>query len=181
MGATVGINNIRRNGAMARSIFPSARNVIDATVSFNAGDLLVLKTGLIQTSITKADYEFFLGVSLVTVVLGVLKGPYTGLTAVDASVGISDIPGPQFGVVAEFFATAGETYVAGDKIYFNEASATNTAQTVSNSSDTASRFLIGYFQGPGVVATATTKIEVLIGSNFGMDGLNVVATPVIYF
>lgn len=151
-----GVNNITRMVA-PKSIFESAINVISSAISFNQGDLLYFDdtNNLIKKPAAETDGATFLGVARVTVVSGKLASPYN--TDVVASQAISDIPGPQYGVIAKLTLKTGDSISPGDKVYLDPATGT-TGVTVSGTKP------IGIYQGKALTGVAAgTLIEVLIG------------------
>lgn len=162
---TVAINNIVRSVA-PKSIFESAKTVIDATVSYNQGDLIAFdgSANLLKAVTAYGDAVGFLGVAKQTIVLGVVKSPYTG-TAVDAAQAVEDIAGPVYGVVASLILKTADAFNPGDKVYL-----TSNAQTISSvnpgSGDTpATDNYIGIYQGKVVAsATAGQKGDILLGT-----------------
>ena len=152
-----GVNNITRMVA-PKSIFESAINVISSSVSFNQGDLLVFDdtNNVLKKPAAETEGATFLGVARVTIVNGKLASPYN--TDVVASQSISDIPGPQYGVVAKLVLKTGDSIAPGDKVYLDPATGT-TGVTV-----TAGTKPIGIYQGKTLSSVAAgTLIEVLIG------------------
>ena len=157
--ATTAINNIKRSVKPA-TIFPSAKALVDSSVSFNQGDLIALVSGKLKAVALDADTQTFLGVATVTVVSGKLASPY--VTAVDASQGTPDIPGPVFGVVANFKLKSGDTFTEGAVVYPYGA---GDAQTISSSSNSGARYPIGIFAGATVTAGSSSTGDVYVGVN----------------
>lgn len=154
--ATTAKNRITRS-PQPMSDFESAKALISTAVSFNQGDLLYLDTvnNLIKAVTADADAANFSGIARVTISSGKLISPYQG-TAVDAAVAISDIPGPQHGVIAKMKLKAADSFVPGGLVY-----ATNVdAQTVSSAGINA----IGRFQGAAITAVSGDEGEVLLKS-----------------
>lgn len=147
--ATLPVNNIKRSVA-PKTLFPSAKVLLDSSVSFNQGDLLALVGGKLKAIALDADTTYFLGVAKVTVVDGKLKSPYQG-TAVDAALAVSDVPGPEYGVVVELKLHLGDAFSPGDLVY---PLGTDDAQTITSSSNAGARKPCGIFQGPTVAAAA---------------------------
>ena len=137
-----------------KSLFPDAKAVVTAAVSFNQGDLLVFDdtNNRLKVPAAEAEGSTFLGIALVTVVSGKLKSPYT--TDVDASQGVTDIPGPAYAVVAKLIAKTADAFNPGDAVYLDPASG---AQYVSS----AGTKQIGVYQG-SVIASATAGQEILV-------------------
>ena len=148
--ATSPVNNIKRSVA-PKTLFPSAKVLLDSSVSFNQGDLLALVSGKLKAVAIDGDTAKLLGVAKVTVVNGKLASPYQG-TAVDAAQGISDVPGPEFGVVVQLKLHSGDAFNPGDKVY---PIGSDDAQSVSSSSNTGARTACGIYVGE-VVASATS-------------------------
>jgi len=146
-----------------KSLFPSALAVIDSTVSYNQGDLLVFDTTtkVIKVAAAEADGATFLGVATETVVSGKMKKPYS--TDVDSSSAISDVAGPAYGVVAELIAKTGIALAPGDSIYLDPATG---AQGVTITGTK----VVGIYQGKTVASTvAGQKILVAVGARFPTD------------
>ena len=141
------------------SIFESALSVISSAVSFNQGDLLYLDATnhLIKPVTSDANCATVLGIARNTVVNGKLISSYSG-TAVDAAQAIADIGGPQYGVIALLNLKSGDTFNAGDKVYYG-----TDAQTVSSVGTNP----IGIFQDASITASAGSTGKVLIGCNVG--------------
>lgn len=161
-----GTNRISRNGGVKKTLFPSALAVIDSTVSFNEGDLLVFDdtNNRLKVPAAEAEGSTFLGIAEVTVVSGKLASPYLG-TAVDAANAISDIPGPAFNVVCKLTLKTGDTIAPGDDVFLDPATGTSGV-TVSGTK------AIGTYQGPAVAsAPAGTIVEVLLGCRAKNDVL----------
>jgi len=141
------------------SIFESALSVISSAISFNQGDLLYLDTAthLIKALDSDAHAANVLGIARNTVVNGKLVSSYSG-TAVDAAQAIADIAGPQYGVIALLSLKSGDTFNAGDKVYYG-----GDAQTVSSTGTNA----VGIFQDASITASAGSTGKVLIACNLG--------------
>lgn len=167
---SVSYNNIKRSQAM-RSVIESALSFIDSTISFNQGDLLYLDTTAhrIKPITADANTANCLGVSRVQIVNGKLASPYSG-TAVDSSQGLSDIPGPVYGVVAELTLNTGDAFNPGDLVY---PIGSVDAQTVSSSSNTGARKACGIFVGVAVgSAVSGQKGLIQIGCQYQAGSIN---------
>lgn len=161
------INNIVRGGAQGRTLFMSALPVLTTAVSFNQGDLLAYDTvnHRLKAAAT-GDGANILGVAPVTIVNGLAPSPYQG-TAVDASQGISDIAGPQYGVVASFTLDTGSTLQPGAPVYLS----VNGPQYVSTVQGGGTDKYVGLYVGPAVTSSAAgTKGDVLVGCRYNCDG-----------
>lgn len=159
------INNIIRGGAQGKSLFDSALPVLSSAVSYNQGDLIAFDT---STKVLKVaatgDGGEFLGVAVNTVVNGLPKQAYQG-TAVDASVGASDMAGPMYGVVASLFLNSGDAFTSGAPVYL-----TADPQTVTVTQP-GSDESIGVFVGPAITPAASgTKGDVKLGLRYGVGG-----------
>lgn len=159
--ATTGRNNIVRS-VNPKSLFESAYPVLSKTLStWNEGDLLAFDaTNACIIAVTgTGSGANSLGVAVQTVQNGIVPSPYQG-TAVDASQGLSDIEGPQYGVVCSMILHTGDSFNPGQKVYIS-----SDAQTVTS---TAAGTSIGIFQGsPVTSAPSGTLGDVLIGANYG--------------
>jgi len=150
-----GKNTIVRSVA-PKSLFESAIPALGAASDWEQGDLLVIKTNVIQKAAVEADGEFMLGVARQTVTDGKVVGPYQG-TAVDAAAALVDIAGPVYGVVAKCVAKTGDAFTVGCLVYLDPATG---GRGVSVSGTKA----IGIYQGPALTAAAGQEVEVLIGA-----------------
>jgi hypothetical protein len=148
-----------------KSIFPSATHVVSAAVSYAQGDLLVFDdtANLLKLPAAEGEGSTFVGIATETVSLGKLKSPYT--TDVDASVGISEIPGPSYGVVAKLVLKTGDALNPGDLVYLDPVSGTHHVQAAGTKA-------IGVYAG-GIIASAVAgqEIEVLLGCRHPGDAL----------
>lgn len=163
---TVAINNIVRGGSQSKSMFESALPLLDSTVSYNQGDILVYDTvNNVLKAATGTDGAHVLGVAVNTVVSGLPKQVYTG-TAVDSSTGESDLAGPQYSVVCSLYLTSGDAFVPGSAVYIGA-----DAQTVTIT-DPGSSDSIGVFVGPAVTPAASgTKGDVRVGCRYGLSDI----------
>ena len=150
-------NNIVREVAR-KSVFPDIQDLLDNTISFNQGDLLCLKANKVQKPTADADTVNALGVAVCTVVNGKLKSPYQGV-ATDAAEAAGPLPGPAYGVIAEFELTDGEAYVPGDPIYADVAVEQKVTKTQPAGSEA-----IGIYAGRAFTASTGDKGEVHVGS-----------------
>ena len=145
------------------SIFESAKNVIDTTISFEQGDLMYFDdtANLIKKVTSDANAATFLGIATQTVVNGKYKAVHT--TDVDASVSIDDINGPVYGVIAKMKLKVGDAFNPGDLVYVG-----SDAQEVSSSGTKA----IGVYQGKVIAAAVSgDEGEILLGHRFPGDVL----------
>lgn len=158
--ATTPKNRITRSVA-PYSLFESAKALISTAISFNQGDLLWLDTvnHLVKPVTADADAATFLGIARVTISSGVLVSPYQG-TAVDAAVAISDVPGPQAGVIAKMKLKAGDSFVPGGAVYASSVDAQTVAATGTNA--------IGKFQGAAITAVSGDEGEVMLKAYAGL-------------
>jgi len=162
---SVGKNTIVRSLA-ARSVFPDAKPVISAAVSFNQGDLLMFNTStnLLALPAAEADGVTFVGVAACDVVDGKMRSPYQG-TAVDAAQAASAIPGPLHSVVAKCVLKTGESLNPGAYVYLDPATGTRGVQSAGTQA-------IGTYQGPAIAGSAAgLEIEVLIGARYPAPSL----------
>lgn len=159
-----GTNRIVREVSPA-TIFPSALKVVDSTSDWNQGDLLVFNdtTKKIVKPSAEAEGATFLGIAIQTVTDGKLPVPY--VTDVDASRAISEIPGPQYGVVAKLVLKTGAALNPGDFVYLNPAAGAYHVQEAGTKA-------IGIYAGPVIASAAAGQlIEVLLGHRHPGDSL----------
>lgn len=160
-----GVNKIVRDLGKT-SVFPDATNVVDATVSFKQGDLLVFNnvSKLLAVPALEAEGATFVGIAEVTVNSGKLATPYLG-TAVDAAQAISSIPGPVANVVAKLVSKTGDAWAHGDAVYLDPATGTRGVSSAGTKA-------IGIYQGATIAsASAGQEIEVHLGHRFPFDVL----------
>lgn len=160
-----GKNTITRS-VSPKSIFESAQKVIDSSVSWLQGDLLVFDdtANLLKVPAAEAEGVTFVGVARCDLVDGKLRSPYSG-TAVDAAQAISDVPGPVYGIVAKCVLKTGDSINSGDEVYLDPATGSRGVTVTGTKS-------IGLYMGGAIVAAvAGTEIEVLIGSRHPADVL----------
>ena len=161
----MGKNRIVRNVA-PKSIFAAA-DAVTGTGSYEQGDLLIFddSANVIRKPTTEAECATILGIAVESVVSGKLKGPYPGLTDVDAAGAISSLPGPVYGVVAKLVLKTGDSLSPGDLVYGDPASGTANVQAAGTKA-------IGIYQGKAVSsAAAGLEIEVLLGARHPGDTL----------
>lgn len=155
-----GLNTLARRVA-TKTIFVDAKPVLDSSVSFNQGDLLVLDAtaNLIKKPALETEAATFLGVAVVTIVAGKPAGVYQ--SDVDASAAIQSVPGPEYGDVHRVILKGGDAIEPGDSVYLDPA-------TGSRAVSVSGTLPIGIYQGKALTAAAAgTEIEVLIGSRIG--------------
>jgi len=152
--ATSPKNRITRS-VSPKSVYESAINVIDATVSFNQGDILCLDSGLLKAVTADADGATVLGVAQSTILLGKVVGPYAGL-ATSAAQAIEDIAGPVYGVIVKMKLKSGDTFAPSGAVYACAVDAQTVSSTGTNQ--------IGIFQGDNITAGALSEGEILIGA-----------------
>lgn len=152
-----GVNKIVRS-VNPSSAFESAIAMISSSVSFNQGDLIVLdaSTHLLKAQSAETDSANFMGVSRVTIVSGKVASPYN--TDVVASQAISDIPGPQVGVVMKCVLKTGDSLNPGQVVgLYPAAGSRGVSSTVTTNA-------IGVYQGALISGSAAgLEIEVYIG------------------
>lgn len=149
------------------SVFDDCRNQIDATITFEQGDLLYLDTGLIRKQKVGDTGLNFLGIADQSVTLGKVNPPYT--TDDSAAEAIASVVGPKSGVVAKLVSKTGDAWLVGAKVYPDPATGTNGV-----SSTAGALIAIGIYQGPAIVAAAAgQEIEVLIGETYSAGAMNI--------
>jgi len=159
-----GKNRIVRSVA-PKSEFESAINVINSSLSFNQGDLLVFDATNHVLKIPAAETEgvTFVGIAECSISNGKLLTPY--VTDVDASQAIADVPGPKYGVVAKLGLHAGDSLNPGDPVYLSPSDGTYFVSATGTKA-------IGIYQGSAIVsAAAGTFVEVLLGCRNNNDTL----------
>lgn len=151
-----------------KAIFEDLQGKVSATASYSTGDLLSWDSTnnviLIPTSETQGST--FLGISDVTVVDGVIKGPYTGITDNNAAQPSYQILGPKYGVYALCILKTGESLAIGGSVYLDPATGT---RGVAASGTKA----IGVYVGNSAISSSAAglQIEVLLGARFPNDVL----------
>lgn len=156
-----GVNRIVRT-VNKTSIFPDASALLNASNSWNQGDLLIYDATAktIRKPTTEAECITFLGISEETIVAGKLAIPYT--TDVDASRAASAVPGPVSGVVAKLQLKSGDSLTAGSQVYGDPVTGAFNVQAAGTKP-------IGVYQGAAVTAGASTFVEVLLFHRYPND------------
>lgn len=149
-----GKNRIVRSIA-PKSLFAEAKALVDATVSYEAGDLLFLDSGLIKPVTGEADGATILGIAPQTVVDGKPKAVYSG-TAVDAAQAIEALPGPVYGVIAKMKLKVSDAFTPGALVYASAVDAQTVSVTGTNP--------VGIFQDASITAIAGSEGNVLLGA-----------------
>lgn len=150
---------------ISKSIFPDAKAFLTTTLDIAQGDLVVFDDTNNVLKLPSAESEglTFLGAMPVTITDGHMPDVY--VTAVDASVAITSIPGPQYGAVFKVVLKTGDTIAPGDLVYLDPGTGTRGV-TVSGTK------AIGVYQGKALTTVAAgTEIEVLLGARFPADAL----------
>jgi hypothetical protein len=137
-------------------VFPEISNLVAATAAWNQGDMLILDqtNHLVRLAANEGELVSFIGISQISIANGKPLSPYTG-TAVDAAQAVPAIPGPVFGVVAEFVLNTGDSLNPGDYVYGKPS----VGPQVVSASGTQ---IIGIYQGKAV-ASAAAGTKVLVG------------------
>jgi hypothetical protein len=140
-----------------RTLFNDLKNMTDATISYNQGDLLVLDgtNHLVKAIASGETGANVLGLAQATVVDGKPKSPTQG-TDVDAAQAIPSLPGAVYGVIAKLVLKTGDAINSGALVYPDPA-----AGTYHVTATAGSLVAIGFYQGPAVAsAVAGQEIEV---------------------
>ena len=148
---------------LEKSLFDNCSALVDSTISYKQGDLLVLDTvaNLIKPVAAGELGEAFLGISRQTIVNGKPLTPY--VTDVDASQAVPSLVGPVEGVVAKLVLKTGDALLAGGKVYVNGVAG---AYHVT-STQALGAVAIGYYQGATIAAASDgQEIAVLLKSNY---------------
>ncbi len=161
------VNRVYRSDAR-KSFFEDAKALASSAVSWNQGDLLYLDTSahLIKRVAATGDAATFLGIAENTVSAGILVGPYSGLTAVNAAEAIACLVGPSFGVEALMVLKTSDAFNPGDKVYL--VSGGNSQQV--SVTDPGDGNYIGQFQGPAVASAAAGQTGACLLFGRGITG-----------
>lgn len=151
------------------SVFESAVALLTSTLNLDQGDLVIYDNTnyCLKLPTVEGDGQYFLGVQAETILNGKLLKPY--VTPVDASQAITDIPGPQFGVIAKCHLKTGDTLNPGAPVYLFPTTWTNRGIQASGTK------IIGVYQGSAVTggpSTAPTEVEIYIGHRYPGDTLS---------
>ena len=146
-----------------RRVFEDIKNQLSSAVSFNQGDLLVFKSGLVQKASSESDGSGFLGIAEVTVVSGNLQSPYQGL-ATTSREAANGIPGPVTGVIATLILKSGDALAVGANVYLDPSDGPEYVQAAGTKS-------IGVYQGAAITGDGTKTVDVLLGSRYPNDTL----------
>ena len=158
--------NYIKKSVSPKSIFDDMSNVVDSTITFNQGDLLIFNssTHLLNPISTLGVSETganFVGISRVSITSGKPISPIQG-TDVDAAAGTPAMAGPEYGVTAMVVLKTGDQIYPGDQVYPNgSAGARHVTITVG------SKKPIGIYQGPHITSAASgQEIEILLGAEY---------------
>lgn len=145
------------------SAFAEIKGMLNATININQGDLCFFDSvnHLVKaTTGGGTDGAALLGISVVTIVAGVLKSPYS--TATDASEKASGTPGPVFGVEASMKLKSGDVFNPGVLVYV-------TAVDAATVSVTANGTAAGLYVGPVVTAGTASLGVCRVFNNYGIS------------
>lgn len=143
-----------------KSLFDSGKYAVDASSTWNQGDLIMFNTTAhaLRRVAATGDAATFVGIADNQVTAGKLAGPYDGLTAVDAAQVSPQFVGPKFGVVASLVAKTSDAFNVGNKVFLVDGG--NSQQvTVTDPSDGN---YIGIYVGNGAIASATAGQQILV-------------------
>jgi len=149
-----------------KQIIADAKPIVDSSVSFAQGDILILDTSthLLRAPTAEAECSAFIGIAALDISSGKPLSPYIG-TAVDAALAVPALDGPLYGNTYKMVAKTGDAFYPGDMVYAHIATG---ARGVSVSGTKA----IGVYQGKAIAsAAAGQEIECLIGARFPNDAL----------
>ncbi len=149
-----------------RTIFNDATNQTDSTVSYNQGDLLVFRLGLVQKAAIEGDASTFLGIAPVTVISGKLQSPYQGL-ATTSRESPNGIPGPVCGVIATLILKSGDALAVGAPVYADPSDGPEFVQSATSGTK-----IIGVYQGAAITGDGIKSVDVLLGSRYPADTLS---------
>lgn len=151
-----------------KSIFEDLQGKVAATTDFSTGDLLIWNATNVAVELPTVETQgsTFLGISDVSVLDGVLKGPYTGITDNNAATPSYEIKGPIYGVYAMVVLKTGESLALGGAVYLDPATGTRGVAASGTKQ-------IGTYVGATAISgsAAGLQIEVLLGSRFPADTL----------
>lgn len=147
-----------------RRIFNDVGPVTSSAVSYNQGDLLGIRSNLVQKLSAESDASGFLGIADVTVISGHLQSPYQGL-ATTSRESATGIPGPVSGVIASMILKSGDALAAGAAVYAVPA----TGPEYVSASGTK---IIGVYQGAAITGDGTVEVACLLGSRWPADTLS---------
>lgn len=159
-----GVNSLARRIA-TKSFTADASKFVDATISFNQGDLLMLDGAdqLIKPLSAETDGEFFVGIAPITIVDGKYPSAYN--TNVDASVKTPALAGPEYGDVHSVLIKAGEVLTPGCLLYADPVTGPRNVQATGTKA-------VGVYEGAALTVPAGgATIEMLVGMVFPNDTL----------
>lgn len=157
--ATTAKDRVFRSDAV-KSLFEAGLAFVDTTITFKQGDHIYFDdaTNLIKRCAATANAATYLGISPVSITLGILAGPYDGLTNV-TSQAPSEFQGPMYGFTALSTLKTGDTFNPGDKVYLADGA---DSQTVSVT-DPGDANYVGIYVGAATTAAAGQQGTVKIG------------------
>lgn len=150
-----------------KQIFPEIKGLIDTSVSFNQGDLLILDAAndVVRAPTAEAEAQYLLGVAQIDIVDGLIRSPYQG-TAVDAAQAGIAVNGPVYGNSYKMVLKTGDSLAIGDYVYAYPAGGANYVAATGTKP-------VGLYIGQVDIASAAagTQIECLIGARFPNDAI----------
>lgn len=159
-----GVNPIARRVAR-NTLYADIKALITSSVSFNAGDLLIMNTSshIVALPASETDGANFIGVAVVTVVSGQVASAIS--TDVDASVAAGSIPGPEFGDEYKVILSAGLTAHPGDKLYLDPTTGSRNVAVTGTKP-------VGIYVGATITAvTGGSEIVAKLGVRYPSDAL----------
>lgn len=119
------VNSLKRKVAR-NTVIADATPVINVSLSYNQGDLLILNssTHLLALPVAESDGANFVGISPVTIQNGKVASALT----FDNATASCSIPGPEYGDEHEVILSSGQTVHAGDSVYLDPTNGTRNVQ-----------------------------------------------------
>ena len=158
--ATIAKNRVVRT-VDNNSVFMDCTNLVTSSTSWNQGDFLVYDTSAhtIRVPTTEStDSANFLGIAVCTVLNGAIQGAY-GSLATGSQTASGGIPGPAFGVEAQWYLKSGDAFYPGASVYMAPSVSNQTVSITGTN-------IIGVYNGPAITGTGTNTGNVRVGCAF---------------
>lgn len=149
-----------------KTLIPDLQAVVDATSTWNQGDLLVFDVGTAKVILPAAETEgaTFLGISPISIVDGNFPPIYR--TDTEPPTGFPASAGPEYGDEHHVMLKGGDTLAPGGAVYLDPVSGPNFVQAAGTKQ-------IGLYSGPAVTAPAAgLDVVILIGARYPADTLS---------
>lgn len=160
--AGISIDNVLSDDSNLKSFIEQALPFITSSSNFNQGDNVCLDSSghYLRAVTADTDASSYLGVAPVTVVAGILAGPYPSGVGTVGSQQPQAVQGPLYGLVAALKIVAGDSLVPGSLLYLP---ATSDTQTLTVTDTVTAGNYVAVYQGPALTAVAGVRYPCKVG------------------